>query len=397
VRVTPAAQLPQKVARRTSAFVDATVRVRFPEILRSVQAELHERGCHEQVWALWRAVVHEQALDLSMFANVGDFWPNYLLKEASGLEAEPTWQGLPFFDLEFLFYHAINSLTGYFVDGFDVFGRIKSSALQTAMATRAAEMQRVLLEPSSRTGLCSAVHWALLGNQADLSQLDYLQGRSASGLHGGSSGNQSGLLLDECEQLLDHVLDGSCDSVHLVLDNAGAELCFDLILVDTLLRHSPAQVVMHAKPCPMFVSDARPCDVEQTVRAFKREGADLAACAKRLDRALSEGRLLLRAESDWGQPRDFGQLSVALTSDLAASSVVIAKGDLNYRRFLSDRLWPVDTPPGVATAGVQFRAFCLRVLKSDVMIGLAVETAESAQRVDPGWRTSGRFAVIQRL
>lgn len=185
--------------------------------------------------------------------------------------------------------------------------------------------------------------------------------------------------------------------MHLLLDNAGAELCFDLALVDALLRFTRAQVTLHAKPCPMFVSDARPEEVLQAIRAFHGGGTALAAWGQRLDAARAAQRLVLRAESDWGEPRDFSNLTRTLAADLKAAHVVIAKGDLNYRRFLEDRTWPVDTRPCVATAKVPFRAFCLRVLKSDVVVGLDVETAARAEALDLDWRTGGKFAVVEQL
>lgn len=382
--MTSAAHIPAKVARSNSAFVDATLRVRLPEILRSIEQELHLRGCSEQIWEMWRAMVHEQPMDPRLFALSSPFWQSYLSQWTA-----PTWRALPFFDLEFLFYHAINSWTGYWQDGFDVFARTKTSALEAAVTNERAGLARVMPGLDARAGLSRAISSALLGNQADLSQLDYLQ--RASG------GEQSRVLLDESERLLDRLLDPACDRVHLLLDNAGAELCFDLALVDTVLRLSHAQVVLHAKPCPMFVSDARPDDVLQTINAFQLVGTDLAACGRRLETALAAERLVLRAEPDWGEPRDFSKLSTTLLAELKAAHVVIAKGDLNYRRFLEDRLWPLDTPADIATGQVPFRAFCLRVLKSDVMVGLDVETAARAQTLDPNWRTSGKFAVIERL
>lgn len=133
---------------------------------------------------MWQAMVREQAMDVSLFASVTPFWRSYVSQWA-----EPTWRELPFFDLEFLFYHAINSLTGYWVDGFDVFGAIKTSALNAAMTGQRATMERVVSGRDERAALSWAVTCALLGNQADLSQLDYLQGRSI--------GEPSRVLLDE--------------------------------------------------------------------------------------------------------------------------------------------------------------------------------------------------------
>ena len=62
--------------------------------------------------------------------------------------------------------------------------------------------------------------------------------------------------------------------VDLILDNAGPELVCDLLLAARLLAgEEPRQVVLHAKRSPFYVSDARPADIQATIRALAG-GAD---------------------------------------------------------------------------------------------------------------------------
>jgi hypothetical protein len=304
-----------------------------------------------------------------------------------------TWFELPFFDLEFLFYHALNGYAGHFADGYDLFARSKSSATQEALVTQREQMEQVLLAQPGREQLWFALVAALRQNQADLSQMGYLSDQMPT--------LESSLLLDQRLDLITRFERlSSPPVVHVLLDNAGRELCWDLILVDALLSARPeTKVTLHAKPWPMFVSDASRADVEFCMKRMgdAQPSAPLRCLSERLERAVRAGRLEMQARPDWGEPRDFSGLSDGLGTELAQAGLVLAKGDLNYRRFVADRAWAFDTPVEQATAQVPFFAYCLRVLKSEAVVGLAQDVVERARSIDPEWATSGRFTMVQRL
>jgi len=236
----------------------------------------------------------------------------------------------------------------------------------------------------------NALWLALLGNEADYSQL----GTGAAA----PSSWRDHLVVDERAALIEALLrlpDGG--SVHFIADNAGPELVADLVLADALLGRG-ARVVLHAKPWPMFVSDALIEDVPATIDAIGAlpEGP-ARALASRLERARQDGRLEAREHTAWGEPRHFDALPAELAGALAAAQVVVSKGDLNYRRFVGDRAWPVETPAAIASSGVPFAAHALRVLKSDAVVGVAPDVAARAAARSPDWRTEGSHALVQRL
>lgn len=86
-----------------------------------------------------------------------------------------------------------------------------------------------------------------------------------------------------------------------------------------------------------------------------------------------------------------------MVASLNQADVVIAKGDLNYRRFLEDRLWPVGTRVDRAVQDVPFSAFAFRVLKSEAVAGIPTPVHQHLNLVDPNWRCNGNYAVIQIL
>ncbi len=62
------------------------------------------------------------------------------------------------------------------------------------------------------------------------------------------------------------------------------------------------------------------------------------------------------------------------------ASLVVAKGDLHYRRFFDDRAWPAHAPVEIASVVSGINAYALRVLKSDSIVGL--EPSRAAQLFD---------------
>ena len=74
---------------------------------------------------------------------------------------------------------------------------------------------------------------------------------------------------------------------------------------------------------------------------------------------------------------------------------MIFKGDVNYRRLLSDRQWPPDAEVAAIVGYLPAPALMLRTLKSEIVAGLAPGQAERLTRRDPDWLINGRRGIIQ--
>lgn len=94
----------------------------------------------------------------------------------------------------------------------------------------------------------------------------------------------------------------------------------------------------------------------------------------------------------WTLPSDYDDLAPHVRD----ASLVVFKGDLNYRKLLGDRAWDPTTPLATAAAVLPVACVALRTLKSPVAAGLAAETVARVA-ADEKWMTSGDYAVIQSL
>jgi uncharacterized protein with ATP-grasp and redox domains len=282
---------------------------------------------------------------------------------AAGLHDEH-WYDQTFLAAEDRFYRAVLTAVGYGDDGpwrgVDPFGPVKQAELDSRVATEELAALAAIADDLPRLLLAS-----LWGNRADLGFL--VTRREAA---------DARLLIDDRPTLIA----GLEGRITILADNAGRELLADLALIDHLLRSGRASsLVLHVKPAPCFVSDALLPDV---LAALDRmEGTALR-------RALRTGQWEIRTDPFWFSPEPYTGLPGRLREELASSRLVIVKGDLNYRRLVQDRHWPVTDSFAERTAYFPAPVAALRTCKSEVVVGLDEPLA-----LDD--RVSGRYGLIQ--
>ena len=305
-----------------------------------------------------------------------------------------SWFDVPWLWSESYFYRQLLEAVGYFTpgpwQGIDPFRPSKTteldapetdeelSALDTLADRPVGEQDRALL------------HGSLWGNRADL-------GFRLSAAHGETSSETPPLVADDSETLWSLLPPSGSATLCLIADNAGRELVPDLLLIAHLLTQGRiARAVLHVKPYPYYVSDATHTDVLDALRRLTAAPGAAATYGRTLWTALTDGRLTVRAPPFSCAPLPYAEMPGDLRDELAAATLTLLKGDLNYRRLVGDRLWPPTTPFTDVTAYFPGPVAALRTLKSDVITGLdsgteATLVAAEGQR----WRTGGTHALIQ--
>ncbi|HEY5836108.1 damage-control phosphatase ARMT1 family protein [Streptomyces sp.] len=303
-----------------------------------------------------------------------------------------SWFDVPFLWAESYFYRRLLEAVGYFAagpwQGIDPFGPFKRAELRgAAVAAELAVLDEVAgLPPEAQDA--AVLHGALWGNRADLGF------RISAGDESGAAGT---LVVDDSAPLWRHLAAGPGGAVYVVADNAGRELVADLILIDHLLHTGRAAgVVLHVKPYPYFVSDATTADVVDCLRRIAEARGRAGEAGARLWRAMSGGRLDVRAHPFSCAPLPYADMPADLRADLGRATLTLVKGDLNYRRLVGDRHWPATTPfPELTSTFPGAPLAALRTLKSDVVTGLAPRTLAALDATATPWRTTGTHAVIQ--
>ncbi|KAJ1463120.1 hypothetical protein M885DRAFT_430602 [Pelagophyceae sp. CCMP2097] len=325
---------------------------------------------------------------------------NDLLKRHAG----ETWLSAPWFIAEFYLYRRVASATKWFAapEGLmpDVFAKAKAAGLASAAGALEGVAQRcssLMKDPNASELFVSVALW---GNRMDLS----LWPAGANVVDSFSEvldAAQAQLLADDTPQalqLLDALRAQGGGVVDLVVDNAGFELCTDLLLAAHLLESGAAsQVRLRVKHHPTFVSDALEQDVDGHISTLAADAAHPAAAALAAKwRVLrNDGRLVCVNDSYWAMPYALWEMPASLRSEFQATSkLTIVKGDANYRRALGDRAWPLSTPFSDIVSYWPSPMLCLRTLKAEVGCGMPDSETQRAAAADAQWLTNGRWGVV---
>jgi uncharacterized protein with ATP-grasp and redox domains len=334
-------------------------------------------------------------------------WRRYVERFAGGSPRRKTWLETTWFFAETYFYRRILEATGYFQTGGlqkeDPFLYEKRQGLETsqeAITSLSDHLDELLGDHNRQSqALLRLLKVSLWGNQSDLSLWPSDSNQEQRPNHQDADQQQSHLLADDAQAAVDYLSGLGKDHlrVDFLLDNAGLELVNDLALADFLLSGNAAeQVRFHAKSHPTFVSDATVKDVQETINYLASASRpQVQRLGARLEGHLQANRLKLREHFFWTSPLSMWEMPEEIEASLSRSRLVISKGDANYRRLLGDRHWPFTTPLGDILGYFPAPLLVLRVLKSEVVAGLAPDQPASLDLRDPDWLVDGKWGVIQ--
>jgi Damage-control phosphatase ARMT1-like domain len=316
------------------------------------------------------------------------------------------WLDVPWFVAETYFYRLILNITNYFRpgewQGLDPFDLQKNQGLKSSLDSiipLCSELNKLLAE-SKPTGkinssaLISMLYFALWGNRVDLSLWSALEGdRSRFDIQS----QEAHILVNDASQVAELLTSKLNRRIDFVIDNAGFELICDLCLVDLLLASNVTeQVKLHLKPHPTFVSDATIKDVYQTIEFLACSiNSEVTLFANRLQEYIELGRLVLDEDYFWTSPLAFWEIPAPLKNELSAASLIVVKGDANYRRLLGDRHWDFTTNFADIVCYLPSPMVALRTLKSEVVAGIKSEVVDRLEVSDSSWLTNGQWGLIQ--
>ncbi len=307
-----------------------------------------------------------------------------------------SWLDVPWYWAEAFFYRRLLEATRYFQPGpwrgYDPYAVKKRAEWDPEAAPQAVNTILQDLPADQHARFKKLLYASLWGNRVDLSYNVAAQmGRTA---HSGRE--RANLLVDDSERMWEFLTAQPRHHVIIITDNAGTELLMDLALSDFLLGEKLVeQIALHLKPQPFFVSDAMPRDVEAGLDALAERGDEARALGERSRAHLESGRLQLRTHWFYVTPLFYFQLPDDLREELAATDLVILKGDVNYRRLLGDAHWSPTTPFDRAIAYFPTRCVVLRTLKAELIVGLRAGEVARLREQDPEWMINGRRGVVQ--
>ncbi|MCA0458732.1 MAG: protein-glutamate O-methyltransferase family protein [Chloroflexi bacterium] len=300
-----------------------------------------------------------------------------------------TWQQTDWFFAELAAYRHLIDTVRWWETGRDPFApqKAKEMGSEELWGTLSKALTVAAEENTLEQRLQDLIRLDLWGNRIDLS--------FAASLAHGSAGSHEDILVDDSAVVAEHLMRQN-GAVHFVADNTGTELAMDLVLADSILIKGHP-VTFHLKLHPTFVSDTIVVDFHIMLAAMQsgEHGQATTELGQRLQTAFDEGRLRLAPGAFWNSPYVMSEMPKRLAAAFKDAALVIVKGDLNYRRLVSDTLWESDTPFTEICGYFPAPLLALRTLKSDAVVGLASGLAAQLDTEDAKWRVNGKRGVIQ--
>ncbi|KAJ3321617.1 hypothetical protein HDV06_004032 [Boothiomyces sp. JEL0866] len=229
--------------------------------------------------------------------------------------------------------------------------------------------------------LPSMVELTLWGNQSDLSL--HINGREEGNV------KQSHIIVNHIEQLCKLLPDEK--TIIYILDNAGFELYTDLMFATLLTRDFDTTIIFECKQYPWFVSDVTAKDFDQLIES-KENYRDL------WRGYLKSGKWQLRSHWFWTTPLPYCEMqreAPDLYKELS-NHFAIYKGDLNYRKMVSDADHETDIPFKNVIGSMKNTRFCMvRTCKANTCCGLLPGQKDELDSTDPNWMVNGKFGIVQ--
>lgn len=316
----------------------------------------------------------------------------------------------PFFEAEVLFYHALLAQKEYFSNKNDFFASGKKFSIingnedfiqNLKILFNKKDREKEFDTDDGKKYFKNSLLYCLSANTSDLSQLN-------SKDRFDFKANDITVLCDDSENIYEFLKILSSEKkknkrFDIICDNCGKELFSDLFLACYFLHLGLAdEVVFHVKKYPFFVSDATENDFGFLLQSILTKDKDIKECRD----YLNSGKIKVETNDFWTSPRTFNELKEAdsdLYKELSKSSLIIVKGDLNYRRLVEDKNWNYDESFIKLTENVfgDVPILAPRVIKSDVLVGvssamyhLAKSTESVNSSIENSFKANGKWAVI---
>lgn len=315
------------------------------------------------------------------------YWAQFL-KDYGG----SSYYDIPFFVVESYIYFRMAQIAAFDVTGHDFFlpSKLQNIESNIGFVKQLAELQQKQLSGFTTAHMRQLLLASLWGNSADLSQIT--DNAAAT-----RDEQRNGLLIDCSEPLCEFIGTSGKENINYIADNAGLELITDLFLIDYILFHRKAlSVILHVKQHPTFVSDAIEADINHHLSLMA--GMDDVNCndfAARIQGYINDARLVISDHPFWNTGAHFTALPRDIISYFAKGSLIVIKGDANYRRLFEDRMWPMTTRiEDVLHYLSEYEIASIRTLKSEIILGLEQQQVDYLTQHGGQWLTNGSYGII---
>jgi len=378
-----------------NSFAEFTIKTRKPMILKRVIDDNHFsidinqriRGFIEEIDS---GIIHP----FNNLSKNAIFW-NTKVAEYEG----KTWLELPWLFAETYFYRRLCEIIGYHElvsENFllDPFGVQKKNLMESDLMGMI-ESGLFRLHEQNELQMETYLDACLWGNRADLSNITVNLAHSDKELTGASHLTK---LIDHSLNIQDFLV-GGVEKISYFVDNVGREFFSDLLFIDFLLQSQLVKKIsLFVKPSPFFVSDVMRKDGVDSINQLQQVGCeDCRKFAERIKGHISHRRIAINEPEELSTFLMFEEMSSGFYDEISDSSMIIMKGDANYRRLMGDRKWEPSSHTEEILEYFPIPLVMIRTLKAEIMTGLSEDEYLNIMARDKDWMINGNYGLIQLI
>lgn len=209
--------------------------------------------------------------------------------------------------------------------------------------------------------------------------------------------------------------------INYLVDNSGVEFFADLTFAYVLLQmQSINNVILHINKLPVFVSDVIESDyehmmglVEKIVNNIDNKNKEISEtkqnaddnntqpgygkALKKIQDLVKEEKIKIVSNFIWNMPTPYKELRKKDDRDVFSkpNSILIIKGDLNYRRLVEDKNWKYNKKIENFTQYIECPTLVVRSIKSNLVLDFKESEYNKLQKTDKYWKENGEYGVIR--
>ena len=247
----------------------------------------------------------------------------------------------------------------------------------------------------SQEAFSSVLLTLLWGNKADLSMSSGVVHDAL--LHSFLNTSSNSILVNHSQSVWNFLQTNDVHEITIFADNCGLEMLCDFLFI-TLLLTKWTHCTIHyiVKASPVFVSDVTLNDIQPGLDVLHQlQDPSMKWMSDTLEKALQTKRFDILPSVFLSSSLPGWEMPSSMLAFLRKQSLVITKGDANYRRLEGDLHWEYDTPLDSILKYFPCPLLMLRTLKSNVLMGVPKTLQDKARSADPNWDCSGKVGVIQ--
>jgi len=186
---------------------------------------------------------------------------------------------------------------------------------------------------------------------------------------------------DDLQKITDAICEKKYDCIEIITDNYGLELISDIIFALLLLDFQFAKkVVFHARVLPAFVSDVI---VSEYGDDFKAILDYLNTCksdckvVSKFQEYKNKNDIEIKPNLYWNMPDCYSEKNSCFKEIIPDNNktLVVVKGDLNFRRLLDDRDWLKKRSFKKRVEKLNASVLALRAIKSSLLVDVSKDWA----------------------